>query len=127
MVGQGSKGLGQDRLSEHLVGDGDAEPLDHLFRNALDTRMLDGGHLAEQCWIRWMLQFRLSAANFCVSTRHCRDLRRIRLEDLSPEAFAARDVAFFFGSKAHTSELQSLMRISYAVFCWQKNRHVSSH
>src|SRR3546814_5806143 len=24
-------------------------------------------------------------------------------------------------SEEHTSELQSLMRISYAVFCWQKN------
>src|SRR3546814_4063264 len=100
MVGQGSKGLGQDRLSEHLVGDGDAEPLDHLFRNALDTRMLDGGNLAEQCWIRRMLQFRISAANFGVSTRQCRDLRRIRLR-----------------SEEHTAELQSLMRISYAVFC----------
>src|SRR3546814_2301884 len=48
MVGQGSKGLGQDRLSEHLVGDGAAEPFDHLFRNALDTSMLDGGTLAER-------------------------------------------------------------------------------
>src|SRR3546814_8682456 len=25
-------------------------------------------------------------------------------------------------SEEHTSELQSLMRISYAVFCWQKNK-----
>src|SRR3546814_6822370 len=26
-------------------------------------------------------------------------------------------------SEEHTSELQSLMRISYAVFCLQKNKH----
>src|SRR3546814_3827828 len=26
-------------------------------------------------------------------------------------------------SEEHTSELQSLMRISYAVFCWKKKRH----
>src|SRR3546814_3442466 len=26
----------------------------------------------------------------------------------------------FKGSEEHTSELQSLMRISYAVFCWKK-------
>src|SRR3546814_4904517 len=26
-------------------------------------------------------------------------------------------------SEEHTSELQSLMRISYAVFCWKKNRN----
>src|SRR3546814_3282981 len=25
-------------------------------------------------------------------------------------------------SEEHTSELQSLMRISYAVFCWKKNK-----
>src|SRR3546814_3880773 len=27
-------------------------------------------------------------------------------------------------SEAHTSELQSLMRISYAVFCLKKNKHL---
>src|SRR3546814_4869179 len=26
-------------------------------------------------------------------------------------------------SEAHTSDLQSQMRISYAVFCWKKNNH----
>src|SRR3546814_8094137 len=29
--------------------------------------------------------------------------------------------AIFFRSEEHTSELQSLMRISYAVFCLKKN------
>src|SRR3546814_9987611 len=38
------------------------------------------------------------------------------------------DVRFAFRSEEHTSELQSLMRISYAVFCLKKktpktNRH----
>src|SRR3546814_3517011 len=28
-------------------------------------------------------------------------------------------------SEEHTSELQSLMRISYAVFCWQKKNNTS--
>src|SRR3546814_960529 len=32
-----------------------------------------------------------------------------------------RDDAPFWRSEAHTSELQSLMRISYAVFCLKKN------
>src|SRR3546814_3587022 len=27
-------------------------------------------------------------------------------------------------SEEHTSELQSLMRISYAVFCWKKKKHL---
>src|SRR3546814_8467299 len=30
-------------------------------------------------------------------------------------------------SEEHTSELQSLMRISYAVFCLKKNKHESKH
>src|SRR3546814_4784491 len=30
-------------------------------------------------------------------------------------------------SDEHTSELQSLMRISYAVFCVQKKRHQTTH
>src|SRR3546814_9933508 len=30
-------------------------------------------------------------------------------------------------SEEHTSELQSLMRISYAVFCLQKNNHATFH
>src|SRR3546814_5480897 len=38
------------------------------------------------------------------------------LDDLLPEAFAAVRER----SEEHTSELQSLMRISYAVFCLKK-------
>src|SRR3546814_10275267 len=30
---------------------------------------------------------------------------------------------YFFRSEAHTSELQSLMRTSYAVFCLKKKKH----
>src|SRR3546814_7087584 len=30
-------------------------------------------------------------------------------------------------SEEHTSELQSLMRISYAVFCLKKKKHISKH
>src|SRR3546814_1613487 len=30
-------------------------------------------------------------------------------------------------SEEHTSELQSLMRISYAVFCLKKKRHTTTH
>src|SRR3546814_8706468 len=36
-----------------------------------------------------------------------------------------RDRAFAFRSEEHTPELQSLMRISYAVFCLKKTHQVS--
>src|SRR3546814_4338262 len=42
-----------------------------------------------------------------------------------PESIATEHghamLANFLRSEEHTSELQSLMRISYAVFCWKKN------
>src|SRR3546814_1020896 len=36
---------------------------------------------------------------------------------------SARAIACAVRSEEHTSELQSLMRISYAVFCLKKNNH----
>src|SRR3546814_2245729 len=34
---------------------------------------------------------------------------------------------FLFRSEEHTSELQSLMRISYAVFCLKKKKYIQYH
>src|SRR3546814_10785423 len=44
------------------------------------------------------------------------------------EAHTARRLMHFHRSEEHTSELQSLMRISYAVFCLKKkkNKHSNS-
>src|SRR3546814_7898134 len=43
------------------------------------------------------------------------------------EHFRAAGVARQKRSEAHTSELQSLMRISYAVFCLKKKKIKKSH
>src|SRR3546814_2053109 len=40
----------------------------------------------------------------------------------SMRAFAAASALFLARSEEHTSELQSLMRISYAVFCLKKKK-----
>src|SRR3546814_1354407 len=37
------------------------------------------------------------------------------------------DLPVLFRSEEHTSELQSLMRISYAVFCLKKKKHKTTH
>src|SRR3546814_3681651 len=42
-----------------------------------------------------------------------------RVAQLTPEGL---DHVFFCRSEEHTSELQSLMRISYAVFCLKKKK-----
>src|SRR3546814_8624614 len=41
--------------------------------------------------------------------------------------FGCRDESGAFRSEEHTSELQSLMRISYAVFCLNKTNEITAH
>src|SRR3546814_5609097 len=41
--------------------------------------------------------------------------------------FRQYDQHLFRGSEEHTSELQSLMRISYAVFCLKKKKNTKKH
>src|SRR3546814_1326872 len=41
-------------------------------------------------------------------------------------AFVCDDSSFDLRSEEHTSELQSLMRISYAVFCLKKNKPIET-
>src|SRR3546814_1373512 len=41
--------------------------------------------------------------------------------------FAVNTAGTFFRSEEHTSELQSLMRISYAVFCLKKKKKTHSN
>src|SRR3546814_1156036 len=40
---------------------------------------------------------------------------------------AFREIALVWRSEEHTSELQSLMRISYAVFCLKKKKNKKTH
>src|SRR3546814_2575811 len=46
-------------------------------------------------------------------------IRKAELQDMRPSG--GGKVRLTFRSEEHTSELQSLMRISYAVFCLKKN------
>src|SRR3546814_5768306 len=76
--------------------------------------------------------FRSPYAPFRASARAVRhDIDRLRLDyGVSFEQAChrlstlqrpgARGIPMFFRSEEHTSELQSLMRISYAVFCLKK-------
>src|SRR3546814_1663933 len=54
----------------------------------------------------------------------CRPSKSGFREQLAPMAWIGRSLAPLCSetrrSEEHTSELQSLMRISYAVFCWKK-------
>src|SRR3546814_10429111 len=47
--------------------------------------------------------------------------------DAPVDRAARRDQRIAHRSEEHTSELQSLMRISYAVFCLKKNKHIQTN
>src|SRR3546814_1455403 len=59
--------------------------------------------------------------------QHSFGLHELAIEDSMSDAQPAKldfyaDHVFIVRSEAHTSELQSLMRISYAVFCLKKKK-----
>src|SRR3546814_10700427 len=60
-------------------------------------------------------------AHLTIDAPHTRFDVELRAE-VEVDAFQAPDATATLRSEEHTSELQSLMRISYAVFCLQKKR-----
>src|SRR3546814_9586222 len=73
----------------------------------------------------WQQVHHPSPANFCGSfpDAHgcgCEPMAYIR-STCRPDNILEKGL--FFRSEEHTSELQSLMRISYAVFCLKKKKH----
>src|SRR3546814_10707687 len=55
-------------------------------------------------------------------------VRRVRFIKRAQEAgFSLKDINGLLRSKEHTSELQSLMRISYAVICLKKKQKTQTH
>src|SRR3546814_9746145 len=65
---------------------------------------------------RALLDRALSAAGFAMVFAHDGEAALTLLEDMTPDLILLDAVR----SEEHTSELQSLMRISYAVFCLKK-------
>src|SRR3546814_6997452 len=46
-----------------------------------------------------------------------------QIDQPKPEKYEMKETDYGFRSEEHTSELQSLMRISYAVFCLKKKKN----
>src|SRR3546814_10169008 len=62
-----------------------------------------------------------------VSSRPARHSRSSTLYRSDPVSYAKARVQESARSEEHTSELQSLMRISYAVFCLKKKKDTTTH
>src|SRR3546814_4325574 len=72
------------------------------------------------------------AVNDAANTILLRARSRDSVTVFPPEAFDLAELSSikmrsFFRSEEHTSELQSLMRISYAVFCLKKKKRTQKH
>src|SRR3546814_1986208 len=52
-----------------------------------------------------------------------RDAKKKARDVVAPRRFLPRNGAAYLRSEEHTSELKSLVRISYAVFCLKKKKH----
>src|SRR3546814_2461996 len=75
----------------------------------------------------WSLQNFLLCKGNCLSTRACRSLKTREIDDIDAAAPAVDQPVVLKRSEEHTSELQSLMRISYAVFCLKKKKKNMQH
>src|SRR3546814_1752075 len=62
---------------------------------------------------------------FVVCHRHDRHIDVVRVQDEEGRD-EGRDIGLGLRSEEHTSELQSLMRISYAVFCLKKKKKIKT-
>src|SRR3546814_4409263 len=97
-------------------------PYTTLFRSPLSTKkpseVKNQLNFSNQCTLRTACKFLLTCCcSSCVyvSCSTCR-----RAFSLAWIVFCA--LSWVFRSEEHTSELQSLMRISYAVFCLKKKK-----
>src|SRR3546814_8981823 len=93
-----------------------------------DLRQLDPGAIAHQP--EQMLEARMGDAGIGRQMAHVVDHQR-RAQPRQPRRqrgkLAGIEQQLQVRSEEHTSELQSLMRISYAVFCLKKNKQTQQH
>src|SRR3546814_1749761 len=94
-------------------------------RDRLQRRLPHRSCADAVCGVRAAGEARAAMAGACdvgpaPSERISELLPELRVELVEVEALVLRPRVFDLRSEEHTSELQSLMRISYAVFCLKK-------
>src|SRR3546814_4245735 len=90
----------------------------HVFQRPGELRQMEWTEIdfAKAVWT-------LPAANMKMRQPHAVPLSRQALAILEGMRGLSGNGKYVFRSEEHTSELQSLMRISYAVFCLTKKKH----
>src|SRR3546814_5725568 len=102
-----------------------AEPWTHLFTARSTTSGWWPAPEPPRTFFDWRTHLKIGKATvprsaICTSSENT---IVVRGADLAHELIG--QINFGDRSEEHTSELQSLMRISYAVFCLQKKKHNS--
>src|SRR3546814_2541554 len=102
-------------------------PYTTLFRSVSHTtsptrplRTMIQGIVRRFSKVGWALRLASSSLTSLTTTHGCSDFSRLIIPEPWP-------VKRFGRSEEHTSELQSLMRISYAVFCLKKKKLTPKH
>src|SRR3546814_2110452 len=90
---------------------------------------LDAGQF-QQCFVKWVASLTGTCAEVIAidgkTSRRSHDKAGGKAAIHMVSAFAARQRLVLGRSEEHTSELQSLMRISYAVFCLKKKKKTNN-
>src|SRR3546814_9270412 len=76
--------------------------------------------LRDAMWARMKLELAKAGHDLTFS-------QYVTLKKLAIGSTGVTDLARAARSEEHTSELQSLMRISYAVFCLKKKKNINTH
>src|SRR3546814_8866350 len=122
--GIGVRGLAQRHVVLQHADRETAEQVDDDDDDAGDRIALDELHRAIEAAVQLAFHFQVPAlAPRLVLVDESRaqvGVDRQLLAGHRVEGEARGDLGHAFRSEEHTSELQSLMRISYAVFCWKK-------
>src|SRR3546814_4817254 len=100
-------------LFGHTAGD---EVLKQVCQR-IKTALSDSQHIGRIGGDEFIILFPNTTAS------EAREVAKKIIEQLSTTAFHIGTRAFQIRSEEQTSELQSLMRISYAVFCLKKKKH----
>src|SRR3546814_5484613 len=88
------------------------------------VKLLDTRRLTAEPLVAPPILFRAGAQALLEAAIHrCTGFQHIAARDVFRRVDEMRDEAARVRSEEHTSELQSLMRISYAVFCLKKKNN----
>src|SRR3546814_6179854 len=101
----------------------DVAPLDDTMVMSFDLDAGKNGHGMDELAKLHLGHECISFKSLCGTGKSQISFAEVPLDKATEYAAEDADITFRLRSEEHTSELQSLMRISYDDFCLQKKKH----